>query len=73
LPYNTYYGDGQPIEDSVVEELREAYRQETVAFPWQPGDILMMDNMLVAHGRNPFTGPRKILVGMGEPYNGEPS
>ena len=71
LPYNTYYGDGQPIEDSVVEELREAYRQETVAFLWEPGDLLMMDNMLVAHGRSPFTGPRKILVGMGEPCNGE--
>lgn len=67
LPYNTYYGDGQPIEDSVVEEIREAYRQETVAFPWQRGDLLMMDNMLVAHGRNPFKGPRKILVAMGEP------
>ena len=67
LPYNTYYGDGQPIEDSVVEELREAYRQETVAPPWQEGDVLMLDNMLVAHGRNPFTGTRKILAAMGEP------
>lgn len=67
LPYNTYYGDGQPIEDSVVEEIREAYRRETVAFPWQQGDLLMMDNMLVAHGRSPFKGARKILVAMGEP------
>lgn len=67
LPYNTYYGDGQTIEDSVVEELREAYRQETVAVPWQQGDLLMLDNMLVAHGRNPFTGIRRILAAMGEP------
>jgi alpha-ketoglutarate-dependent taurine dioxygenase len=67
LPYNTYYGDGQPIEDSVVEELREAYRQETVAPLWQEGDVLMLDNMLVAHGRNPFSGTRKILTAMGEP------
>lgn len=67
LPYNTYYGDGEPIEDSVVEELREAYRQETVALPWQEGDLLMLDNMLVAHGRNPFTGTRRILAAMGEP------
>jgi alpha-ketoglutarate-dependent taurine dioxygenase len=67
LPYNTYYGDGSPIEDEVVDEIREAYRQETVAFPWQAGDVLMMDNMLVAHGRNPFSGTRKILVAMGEP------
>lgn len=67
LPYNTYYGDGSPIEDSVVGELREAYRQEQIVFPWQKGDLLMLDNMLVAHGRNPFAGRRKILAAMGEP------
>lgn len=68
LPYNTYYGDGSKIEESVIEELREAYRQETVAFPWRRGDLLMLDNMLVAHGRNPFSGERRILVAMGEPF-----
>jgi alpha-ketoglutarate-dependent taurine dioxygenase len=67
LPYNTYYGDGSPIEAAVLEELREAYWEESVAFPWQEGDILMVDNMLTAHGRNPYTGPRKIVVGMSEP------
>lgn len=67
LPNNTYYGDGTPIELSVLEEIREAYRLETVSFVWQKGDILMLDNMLVAHGRNPYLGPRKILVAMAEP------
>lgn len=67
LPYNTYYGDGSPIESAVLDELREAYREEAVAFPWQEGDILMVDNMLTAHGRNPYSGPRKIVVGMSEP------
>lgn len=67
LPYSTYYGDGSRIEEPVAEELREAYRAETVLFSWQRGDVLMLDNMLVAHGRNPFTGPREILVAMGEP------
>ncbi|MFL6253449.1 MAG: TauD/TfdA family dioxygenase, partial [Pyrinomonadaceae bacterium] len=37
LPTNTFYGDGSPIEESVADELREAYRQETVVFPWQRG------------------------------------
>ncbi|HWF02467.1 MAG TPA: condensation domain-containing protein, partial [Candidatus Angelobacter sp.] len=71
FPFNTYYGDGSPIEPSVLEEVREAYAQETVAFPWQKGDILMVDNMLVAHGREPFTGPRKIMVAMAELFNGQ--
>jgi alpha-ketoglutarate-dependent taurine dioxygenase len=67
LPYNTYYGDGSHIDDAVVEDVREAYREETVTFQWQQGDLIMLDNMLVAHGRYPFTGPRKILTAMGEP------
>jgi alpha-ketoglutarate-dependent taurine dioxygenase len=68
LPFNTYYGDGEPIEREVVDELRRAYEAEMVAFPWQMGDVLLLDNMLVAHGRNPFVGSRKILTAMGEPY-----
>lgn len=66
LPRNVYYGDGSPIEDSVVEEIGEVYRQTATSFPWQWGDILMLDNMLTAHGRNPYVGERKIVVAMGE-------
>lgn len=69
LPFNTYYGDGAPIEDCVIDELRRAYDTETVAFKWRQGDLLMLDNMLVAHGRNPFTGTRKVLTAMGEPFS----
>jgi len=66
LPTNTFFGDGSPIEPEVMDHLREAYRRETVSFPWQKGDLLMLDNMLVAHGRAPFSGPRRVLVGMAE-------
>jgi alpha-ketoglutarate-dependent taurine dioxygenase len=68
IPYNTYYGDGSAIEDSVIDELRQAYDAETIHFPWQQGDVLFLDNMLVSHGRNPFTPPRKIIVAMGDPF-----
>jgi alpha-ketoglutarate-dependent taurine dioxygenase len=68
LPFNTYFGDGSRIEDEVVEELRQAYDAETVYFPWKTGDLLLADNMLVAHGRSPYSGARKIIVSMGEPY-----
>ena len=68
LPFNTYYGDGTTIEDSVIDELRRAYDAETIAFPWRQGDLLMLDNMLVAHGRNPFVGTRRVLTAMGEAF-----
>lgn len=69
LPTNTYYGDGSPIEADVVDALRDIYRAEAVSFSWQEGDILMLDNMLVAHGRSSYSGPRKILVAMTEPIS----
>ncbi|HZE69985.1 MAG TPA: amino acid adenylation domain-containing protein [Pyrinomonadaceae bacterium] len=65
LPRNVYYGDGSPIENSVMEYLRELSRKICVSFPWQVHDILMLNNMLVAHSRNPFVGERKIVVAMG--------
>jgi alpha-ketoglutarate-dependent taurine dioxygenase len=71
LPRNVYYGDGSPIEDSVVVEIIETYRRAAVSFPWREGDILVLDNMLTAHARNPFTGPRKIVVAMGEMTDGD--
>ena len=71
LPNNTYYGDGSTIEPEVLEELRTAYLQEKITFPWQKGDILMLDNMLASHGRDPYVSPRKVLVGMAEPINWE--
>jgi amino acid adenylation domain-containing protein len=66
LPRNVYYGDGTRIEDSVIDEVREIYERAAVVFPWQENDILLLDNMLTAHARNPFTGPRQIMVAMGD-------
>ena len=69
LPNNTYYGDGTLIEPEVLEELRAAYRAETISFPWQTGDVLMLDNLLVAHSRTPYTGARRVVVGMADPLS----
>ncbi len=66
LPRNVYYGDGTPLEDEVVEEIGLLYERTAVRFPWQEGDLIMLDNMLVAHARDPFVGPRKIVVAMGD-------
>jgi alpha-ketoglutarate-dependent taurine dioxygenase len=66
LPRNVYYGDGSPIESSVLDHIGEVYRQRTVTFAWKGGNILLLDNMLTAHGRRPFEGTRSVVVGMAE-------
>lgn len=69
LPRNTFYGDGSRIDPADLEPIREAYAHEEVAFPWQREDVLLLDNMAVAHARHPFKGERKIRVGMTEPFD----
>ena len=64
LPNNTYYGDGSRIEPEVMELLRGIYLDELRAVPWEQGDLMLVDNMLAAHAREPFVGPRLVLAGM---------
>ncbi|TMC21416.1 MAG: TauD/TfdA family dioxygenase [Chloroflexi bacterium] len=66
LPRNVYYGDGTRIEDEVVAAISEIYEQQAVRFQWQAGDVIILDNMTVAHARDPFEGTRKVLVAMAE-------
>ena len=71
LPNATFYGDGSPIDPEAIAEIRRAYETSRVRFEWQRGDLLIVDNMLFAHGREPFTGGRRIVVGMSEPQQRE--
>lgn len=73
LPRNTFYGDGSVIDDQDLDSVRGVYESEKVVFTWRRGDVLLVDNMLVAHGRRPYRGARKIVVGMGQMYDGDVS
>ena len=68
LPYNTYYGDGSTIDNDTLEVIRAAIAQETVRFDWHRGDLLILDNMLTQHGREPYQGSRQILTAMATQY-----
>jgi len=66
LPRQVYFGDGIPIGEAEMAEVEKAYEAAAVSFRWEEGDLLVLDNMLVAHGRNAYVGERKIVVAMGE-------
>ena len=70
LPRHVYYGDGSPIPDSVMDHVGEVYEKAAVRFAWQAGDMVTLDNMLTAHARDPYVGPRKIVVALGDMVNG---
>lgn len=72
LPRNVLYGDGEPISDEDVQVVREICDYHTLTFAWHPGDVLVLDNMRWAHGRQPFEGPRRVVVAMTDPVSAAP-
>ncbi|MGG6293709.1 condensation domain-containing protein [Leptolyngbya sp. AN02str] len=72
FPRQVYYGDGSAIEPEVLAEIQTVYQQLEVCFTWQAGDVLMLDNMLTAHGRKPYGGARRIVVALGDMVTGDP-
>lgn len=68
-PNNAYYGDGSEIDPADLDTIDATIDRLAVAFPWQRGDLLIIDNMLAAHGRRPFSGPRRIMLQMAHRYS----
>ena len=69
LPFETSFGDGEPVTREDLAVIDAAYASATVRRSWQPGDVMIVDNILTAHGREPFRGDRRIVVAMGDPVS----
>ncbi|MDX2729924.1 MULTISPECIES: TauD/TfdA family dioxygenase [Streptomyces] len=69
LPFNTRFGNGDPIGEDVVQLLNSVYEANTAREPWQAGDLMLVDNIRTAHSREPFEGPREVLVAMADPVH----
>jgi alpha-ketoglutarate-dependent taurine dioxygenase len=69
LPFNTFYGNGDPVGEDIVQLINETYVAATTREPWQDGDLLLIDNIRTAHSREPFQGPREVLAAMADPVH----
>lgn len=65
LTRNAFYGDGTEIEEESLDSIKKAYEKAQIKFKWQQSDVMLLDNVLMAHGRTPYSGDRKIVVAMG--------
>ncbi|WP_082102400.1 TauD/TfdA family dioxygenase [Robbsia andropogonis] len=62
FPYEIRYGDGSEMPYDDLVAVYDAMDHEEVAFAWRTGDVLVIDNLLTAHGRNPYRGTRQTHV-----------
>lgn len=64
LPQTSLYGDNTQIDVADLKHIRDTMFKQATVFSWRQGDVMMIDNVLVCHGRMPFSGQRKILLAM---------
>ena len=67
LPFNTRFGNGDPIGADIVQTINKTYEAHTVCERWEAGDLLLVDNIRTAHAREAFEGPREVVVAMADP------
>lgn len=58
------HGDGSELDEADVEHVAEVMDRAARPLAWRTGDLLVMDNILAAHGRRQFSGPRSILAAL---------
>jgi hypothetical protein len=59
--------NGSPIADDTVAALIGVSRKLEFRVDWQVGDLALLNNARVAHGRRPYRGDRNIMVALGDP------
>ncbi|MEU3375147.1 TauD/TfdA family dioxygenase [Streptomyces sp. NPDC006660] len=72
LPFNSLHGDGTRLDEETVLTINDVYEKHTLREPWRDGDLLIVDNLRMAHSREPYEGDREIAVVLGDPVAGLP-
>lgn len=65
-PMHVRFGNGDEITIEIVKEIIRTIEKFTFAPKWEKNEFLIIDNELTCHGRNPYTGDRKVLLSMSE-------
>jgi alpha-ketoglutarate-dependent taurine dioxygenase len=63
-PASVTFDDGTAIPDEYLRQVRAIGYAAAVELSWQAGDLFLLDNVLVAHGRRRPTGHRRLLLAM---------
>jgi acyl carrier protein len=67
LPFNSRYGGGDRLDEDTVLTINGVYEKHTLREPWRDGDLLVVDNLRMAHSREPYEGDRHVAVVLGDP------
>ena len=63
-PYDIAFADGSEIPQEVIYEIYDILDSQTIKFNWKEGDVLILDNFKMMHGRAPYKGKRRILAAL---------
>jgi len=58
------FGDGTPMPTETVLAICDLADDMAFDIPWQAGDVALLDNYRVMHGRRPFEGTRRVLASL---------
>lgn len=64
FPKHCRFADGEEISGADLEAVRRVLREQEIVVPWRSGDLMVLDNRRLCHGRHAFTGSRRVLVAM---------
>ena len=71
-PYQCVWADGAPLSAAELTELRELHASATIEVPLKSGELVVIDNLRLAHGRTPYRGRRTMGLLLGRMVQRDP-
>jgi D-xylose reductase len=61
------FGNMDRMDPVVLDSIAKFMEEHRILYTWKAGDIMAINNRLVMHSRNPFTGPRRVFASIWGP------